>query len=397
MSKFYIILVLLAAAFITFSAFSGGTNSANSLSNDELIKFSHSLHSGAVACEDCHTNVVTSTSMSDRLLPNHDNCQNCHEVDNSDECQTCHVNDNYEALVQTKAKVMFNHKMHVDQKLECTYCHKGLDKVDYSFQSADYLPSMEICSGCHNETKIASNACESCHQTTYNLTPVNHKTADFMRSHKYLAMEVNSNCMMCHNNQTCEDCHVSTTMITEDNSSDNFYQPYMPGHSMIDGSKQQVITRVHDLNYRFSHGIDAKNKSIECQTCHQIETFCAECHQSDGGDFAMGGIVPASHLLPDFTTIGVGSGGGQHAVLAKREIESCVSCHDIQGGDPTCIVCHLDSDGIRGTNPKTHSASFMRDVEGDWHETKSSVCYNCHTSAITATQQSDGFCNYCHQ
>jgi hypothetical protein len=111
----------------------------------------------------------------------------------------------------------------------------------------------------------------------------------------------------------------------------------------------------------------------------------------------MGGIVPASHLLPDFTTIGVGSGGGQHAILAKREIESCVSCHDIQGGDPTCIVCHLDSDGIRGTNPKTHSSNFMRDVDGDWHETKSSVCYNCHTSAITATQQSDGFCNYCHQ
>ena len=73
MSKIYIILVLLAAAFITFSAFTGGTNSANSLSNDELIKFSHSFHSELAECLDCHSNVASSTSMSDRLLPNHDN------------------------------------------------------------------------------------------------------------------------------------------------------------------------------------------------------------------------------------------------------------------------------------------------------------------------------------
>ena len=57
----------------------------------------------------------------------------------------------------------------------------------------------------------------------------------------------------------------------------------------------------------------------------------------------------------------------------------------------------MDNDGIQGTNPKTHAANFMREVEGDWHETKASVCYNCHTSAISATRQSDGFCNYCHQ
>ncbi len=396
MNKFYLILIFLAATFIMFTAFSGGNNSADLKSNDQLIHFSHSLHSDLVACADCHSNVTTSTSMIDHLLPNHESCQDCHEVDNSDECKTCHIDDNYEALIQTKAEVLFNHKVHLSQNIECVFCHKGLDKVDYSFQSAQYLPDMTVCSGCHNETKIASNACELCHTTTFDLTPVNHRNVEFIKSHKYLAFDSDANCMMCHNNQTCEDCHVSTTMITEDNSTDNFYQPYMPSHS-IDGTKQQVITKVHDLNYRFTHGIDAKNKTTECQTCHQIETFCAECHNSEGGDFAMGGIEPATHFLPNFAMVGVGTGGGEHAILAKREIESCISCHDIQGGDPTCVKCHLDSDGIQGTDPKTHATNFMSDVDGDWHSTKSSVCYNCHISAITATRKTDGFCNYCHQ
>ena len=87
-----------------------------------------------------------------------------------------------------------------------------------------------------------------------------------------------------------------------------------------------------------------------------VETFCVECHQSENEDFAFGGIVPASHLKTTFKTIGVGSGGGDHATLAKRDIERCMACHDVNGADPTCITCHFDADGIKGTNPKTHPA-----------------------------------------
>lgn len=61
----------------------------------------------------------------------------------------------------------------------------------------------------------------------------------------------------------------------------------------------------------------------------------------------------------NFKTLGVGSGGGDHATLAKRDIERCMSCHDVNGADPTCITCHFDADGIKGTNPKTHPVGFM--------------------------------------
>jgi hypothetical protein len=393
--NFYITIVTISVAFLLFAAFLT-RQSSQGKSNKELIKFSHSLHFELVECADCHSGVAESISLNDRLLPNHDNCSDCHDVDDDRQCATCHINDNYEPLIQKKSDLIYNHKIHKLLDMNCTDCHKGLDKVDYSFMSAELNPPMEICAACHNEVKIASNSCQSCHISTHYLLPQNHRNVDFTRSHKFLAWELDANCMMCHNNTTCQDCHVATTGITEMNLPDDFYSPYYPSNS-IDGAKQQAILKVHgDFGYRFSHGIDAKGKTFECQSCHQIETFCANCHQAENRDFAMGGIIPSSHLSPTFKTIGVGTGGGDHARLARRDIERCISCHDVQGADPTCIFCHLDSDGIKGTNPKTHASDFMRNEKGDWHDTQGSVCYNCHTSATPMSQKTSGFCHYCH-
>lgn len=360
------------------------------------IKFSHSLHIEITDCASCHTAVIESTELKSGLLPNHENCSVCHDVEDEKTCTTCHLNGNYEAFEEKESKVYFNHSFHLnDQKLQCDNCHKGFADVDYSFQAAQPFPIMENCYSCHNGKSVAANSCESCHISTVNLIPQNHKVADFSRSHKFDASALNANCVMCHDNSSCQECHVGTTMITEANNPVDFYQPYVP-NNFTDGVKQQQITRVHELNYRFIHGIDSKGKTSECQTCHQVETFCSECHQSESSDFAFSGIVPTSHLKSNFITIGVGTGGGEHSILARRDIESCVSCHDVQGADPTCITCHTDTDGIKGTNPKTHPSGFMSDTHGDWHDSPASVCYNCHTTASPSTPAGVGFCGYCH-
>lgn len=396
LKTFYSTLVLLAAVFLFSSAFTGNNFDDPVSTNKDLINFSHSIHAELVDCSDCHSAVVESISLSDRLLPNHENCESCHDVNKDDECSTCHMNDNYVPLIQTPSKLIFNHSFHLKEGKNCTDCHQGLTEVDYSFEAAAVNPPMENCAACHNETQTASNACESCHISTFDLIPQDHKNVDFMRGHKFLSWAADANCMMCHDNSTCQECHIATNVITELNTADDFYQPYMPGNS-IDGPNQQIIQKVHgDFNYRYSHGIDAKGKTSECQSCHQVETFCANCHQSENSDFALGGIVPASHLNPNFTTFGVGTGGGDHATLAKRDIERCTSCHDVQGADPTCIMCHLDSDGIKGSNPKTHSQNFMQSENGDWHNSPGSICYNCHTSQMPSSPAGIGFCGYCH-
>lgn len=396
LKKFYTILFLLGAALLLFAAFFS-KQSESEQSNKELIKFSHAKHSELVECADCHKTVTESLNLYDRLLPNHESCSDCHNVDDAEECNTCHYDDNFEQLIQKTPSLIYNHKIHSVIGVKCTDCHKGLDKVDYSFESPEVIPAMEICSGCHNEVKLESNACESCHISTFNLTPLTHSNSDFMRGHKFLYWEVDANCMMCHDNNTCQECHVATTSITEVNSYDDFYPPYAPTNT-IDGAKEQIIVKVHnDLNYRYYHSIDAKSSSSNCQTCHQVETFCGNCHQAENRDFAMSGIVPTSHLSTSFTTLGVGSGGGDHATLAQRDIMQCVSCHDIQGADPTCSsMCHLDSDGIEGTDPKTHESNYMSNEQGDWHSTQASICYNCHTSQNPSSPAGIGFCGYCH-
>jgi hypothetical protein len=393
-THFYILIAALGIAL--FAAFSSNKTHSEIQGNKGIIKFSHKTHKDAADCETCHKAVLTSKSLNDRLLPDHDNCKDCHEVDNEKNCNTCHYEGINEPLIQPKSEIIFNHSSHVtNQKIKCETCHHGVSDVDYAEDAPAVNPKMESCYTCHNGNTLASNACESCHISTVDLKPQSHKSAAFISAHKFAAKEFNANCVMCHDNASCQECHTSTTMITEKNTPNNFYRPYVPSNPGS-GVKQQQITKVHDLNYVYTHGIDAKGKTTECQSCHDVDSFCATCHQGRDADYSMGGVAPYTHLKPTFMSIGVGSGGGDHARLARRDIESCAACHDVQGGDPICISCHTDPDGIQGTNPKTHPAGYMRSVHGDWHDSQGSICFNCHTGSSPSSKAGIGFCGYCH-
>jgi hypothetical protein len=396
----YFIVLPITITILLFSAFSTSNTSADpdSTGNASIIKFSHSLHKDIAECDVCHASVKTSKSIKDRLLPNHEVCKQCHEeVDKEDQCSKCHYGEKYEPLIQHKAKnIIFDHSFHLDkQKLKCEACHKGISEVDYGYKATQPYPIMENCYSCHSDKGKATSSCEACHISTANLKPLNHQSVNFIKSHKFTAREMNANCIMCHdNNNSCISCHAANNIISNMNTPTDFIAPYLP-NNFVDGTKQQQITRVHDLNYVYTHGIDLKGKTEECQSCHETETFCGNCHSSKNSDFSMGGIVPTSHFAIDFVTgRGVGTGGGKHSILARRDIESCQSCHDVQGADPTCITCHTDADGIKGTDPKTHPSGFMHNIHGDWHDSNASVCFNCHTR-FPATPGVK-FCGYCH-
>jgi hypothetical protein len=387
-TKYYLLSLLVSLIFVfSLSAFKANSVEDDKINNKSIIKFSHSLHAEQMECADCHSSAAESTTLGDRLLPEKETCAECHDVESDDNCELCHYEDTYEALIQSESQLLFSHKYHfTEQGMKCEQCHQGFAEVDYSTDLKNPSPQMDNCFTCHNNISVASNACESCHISTVGLIPEDHKKVNFSEKHGFSADE--ETCQMCHESVFCEDCHVSTNAFDNPNRLNDFYTPYSP-HNFIDDTKQQAITRVHDLNFRYTHGIEARSKSFECTTCHETETFCAECHSSDGGDYAMGGIVPLSHTASDF----LNGTGGEHAILAKRDIESCASCHDTQGADATCIKCHQDFDGIKGTNPKTHETGFMMDSDGSWHDDNGAVCYNCHTNTNT---NGIGFCGYCH-
>jgi len=388
------VLLLTGIALLT-SGSKGSDGSKDQQDITKVVKFSHKFHAEqGVGCTDCHTAVSTSEQSSDLLLPKMKDCASCHDV-NTD-CEKCHFEQKpYPSWEKSAPEIRFSHKFHLEKSsdggLECKTCHAGVDTVTYA--TASQLPLMESCISCHNNDK-APKACETCHTDIAHLYPENHKIGNFLREHKKFVLTSIGveNCSTCHSENYCEECHDANAVLHTTPTPRSTISPHAPS---LQSKTPILIERIHDLNYRYTHGIEAQAHAVECQSCHLAQIFCADCH-SASGVFAR--IKPQSHLAPNFVTIGRGSGGGRHAELARKDIEACAACHDQEGRDPTCTLCHTDPDGIRGNDPRTHQSGFMADVHGDWHENQGAVCYNCHTdpNAYPGGKPGIGFCGYCH-
>jgi c(7)-type cytochrome triheme protein len=398
-TRYAILPLVLAGALITALATRqtqpGGSPDAGAT---DALKFSHKYHvkEAGIACADCHVAAKTSKEASDNLHAGHDQCKTCHEDQVNNTCGYCHANpDDIQPVQLAERKIFFAHEKHLAMKgVECATCHTGIEDAERPSQAT--IPEMESCTSCHNGNK-APSTCESCHVTLAGLVPKDHLVANFKREHKQLTRlgDLETRCATCHTENFCADCHEDRGLLGF-GVRDLMTDPAVRG-SASDGPKQLSLALVHDLNYRFTHGMDAKGRSADCYTCHSASEFCAECHTT-GGIINPNGFKPAWHLGAGFTTIGPHSGGGRHADYARRDMESCISCHDVQGGDPTCIQCHVDGDGIRGTDPKTHESGFMSTEHGSWHTSEASPCYNCHTdmNAHPGGVRGRGFCGYCH-
>ncbi len=414
MKKIELFGIAFAAAFLSVSNLFA-VKDAPKVKNSDLIKFSHSKHIKDVgmACVDCHTAVVTSSKVTDRLLPSMETCYTCHDK-SSTKCEFCHTSSDstqYRDLFQPGSSVFFSHQQHAgDMKLKCETCHQGLEKVDFSEDAANVFPKMELCTTCHGNVetnaspadttfalKSAPGGCEACHRDLTKLVPESHHETDFVNQHKDFVNVAGpqNDCKSCHSPATCQECHDASNMA-KDLTPGQIYVPSTPSLSPLPTHSEVTAEKVHPDNYRFIHSIDAKGRESNCYTCHDERTFCVQCHNSDANGPR---IKPVWHDGGDFTTFGVGSGGGRHAQYARKDIESCASCHDAQGADPTCITCHTDPDGIKGNDPKTHSAFFMRDVDcGSWCNDPGAVCFTCHTdpNAHPGGKPGIGFCGYCH-
>ncbi len=308
--------------------------------HSKLLKFSHSFHvkSQGATCTDCHNLESSSTIISGSLLPTHEQCQTCHEEKVTNDCVFCHTDaENIVPIESRKGELMFSHEQHLAKGTKCETCHAEVEDVEYAASS---LPSMETCMKCHSESRVAMN-CENCHTNFTSLIPEDHLEGDFKKSHKEMTrigmMDVS--CSTCHMETFCQDCHSGIELQRFKNSRDLMSEP-SPRTSVKDSPKQLRLQQVHALNFRFTHGIDAKSKALDCTTCHEQQSFCSECHQS-GGNVTQQRFKPASHGVAGFTTLGKGSGGGIHAELAKRDLESCAACHETDGQDPTCAMCHF--------------------------------------------------------
>lgn len=403
------------AALLSVSALFAG-KSAPKVDNSKLIKFSHTLHVNDVgaACTDCHTNVTSDTTISQNLMPSMSTCFMCHDQTTA-KCTMCHTSSDtttYRKLALIKSQVYFSHKEHAGSlKLKCETCHQGVSKVKLAEEAPNRgLPKMEQCTVCHGQGEtnytsadsvghkiVAAPAdCGTCHKDLVDLIPATHKQADWLKAHqKFVNMAgAQNNCQSCHTQASCQECHDAAN-LAKDLTPGQPYVPFTPSLSPIPGSRHLTEQKVHPANFRYTHGITARGRESTCYTCHDERTFCVQCHNSSANGPA---IEPIWHTGGGFVTLGVGSGGGRHADYARKDIESCAACHDVQGGDPVCITCHTDPDGVRGDNPRTHPPMYMHNTDGNWHSDPGAVCYTCHTdpNAHPGGRPGVGFCGYCH-
>ena len=328
---------------IFLSLFSNDDHHAQDRS--KIIKFSHKYHIQDVQaeCSTCHAKALTSKASGDKLLGDHETCAGCHDLTDDKKCGVCHVDkDNPVAFDNPKRDFTFSHQQHAgEQKLKCESCHAGLENVTYA--EKQNMPTMETCNTCHNDRKV-SNQCETCHKNFTSLIPSEHRTSDFRRAHRNSVRlgAIDVSCQTCHTETTCQNCHQPGSLMKfgKDNASDP-----RALQTMKDPARTP-LQNIHDINYRFTHAIDAKSRQADCASCHEVKEFCAQCH-NEGGHINQSKFKPKSHSVPGFTMLVKGSGGGDHAQQAKRDIETCMACHNVEGRDPTCMLCHSEKGTVR--------------------------------------------------
>lgn len=353
------------------------------------VKFSHSLHAGelGIECADCHTSAPTSEEASDLLLPKQAQCADCHDVEDATQCTMCHVAESpREAYWAPERELVFSHKLHAEQGVACGTCHAGIETA--TAPSTAFLPVMTACQSCHDGAQQRSE-CQTCHTSPATLIPVTHEATDWRREHKRFARldQHENKCTSCHTEDSCQECHTAANVQTTKGAAPRFVPENRP---LVSGKQLLVKQSVHELNYRFLHPLDVRSRRSDCSSCHEQRTFCADCH-SKNQEAGFNAPRPESHRAADFVRIGVGSGGGLHAELAERDIEQCAACHDVEGRDPACLLCHMDRTPGRGNDPKTHPARFrLGKVD---HPGPGSTCFDCHTDS---GQAGVGFCGYCH-
>jgi hypothetical protein len=401
------VVVIRARALFAFCAFvaatvpaSGGAPPSSVLVPTQRIPlhFSHVQHlvKAGVTCTFCHTRVAKSTKTSDRNIPGHPECDECHDRKAKEPakanppaaCETCHAG--YSSVRKDvpltadmpAAYIRFPHSKHAAKKIACATCHGDFVKEKVGLATVAQLPKMTKCLTCH-DNRQASAACKTCHLTnaaamvvteypTGVLKPSgvlqnDRHDAAWLFNHRASTSADRTYCANCHTEQYCQDCH--------------------------NGVMKPL--KVHPGDFVSSHAILAKSGSMTCDSCHRDQSFCVGCHQRMGVGHVTGfdrrGLVgsPRTPAAQRFHPLGwvspPGSTGraNQHGFEAQRNIRQCTGCHTERSCAESChrsaALQNARGDMGQGFNPHGPRGDFLSRC-GAMLRRNRRACYKCHTT-----------------
>jgi len=348
------------------------------------IRFNHAVHlEGGADCTTCHDSARKSTKAADRNLPKHPECEQCHDiqaaqrgkkVDPPATCEYCHPG--FDPGVQRlpapfefpSPNLKFNHKVHVDKKIECTTCHGEMKQVTLGTRMQ--LPKMSTCLECHDGS-TASSGCTTCHlegpsgrlQLNFASGILRPMQANpfgldhgprYEFSHGSRAKTDRLLCSQCHSDSDCQKCH------------DSLQKPLA----------------VHPNDYITLHPVQARADSPRCTSCHRLQSFCAACHERTGVGLDADPSLRARNVKvhPNYDVWVNILGPQHHGIAASRDINQCISCHR----EESCLPCHSDADRFgtrRQVNPHPDGfASMCKSLAAK----NDRPCLKCHTSTTLA-------------
>lgn len=262
-----------------------------------VLNFNHNLHldDAGLECVDCHTEMST-LKAGQRGIPDHDICSTCHEVEDDENCGTCHLDPDNPVAVPAPGGLYegFAHASHISAELECANCHDLAREED----AVPALPAMADCQTCHLQRQ-AELDCGVCHLGE-SPEPIDHQAVAWLNDHGLEASLGTSDCAQCHDQASCDVCHQGIGPWDIPHSDDWLFR--------------------HSAEVAFG---------AECLVCHETRESCTNCHRS---------MIPMPHSFGPAWANDVN--GGEHQRDAEAFMDACISCHDIEGGDPTCARCH---------------------------------------------------------
>jgi hypothetical protein len=365
------------------------------------IRFDHRRHLSIPAsassprtpkltCRSCHAAAFTSGDARDRLLPSPvTSCDPCHGSDHRNReqvqagpgadgrCTSCHLGQDagkdgaVARFVLPRPNLRNSHWKHAARNIGCEQCHGAVQ--DVGLATRQQLPRMSGCFVCHAMSGSAQGEarghCTNCHlvgpggrlQTTFATGPLlpppwlhgaDHGPA-WARSHRVQAAANSAMCANCHSEASCSECH--------------------------DGKSRPRA--IHPGDWLSMHAEASVLDNPRCTSCHQLQTFCADCHRRVGvaRDGPLGTRASGRRFHPPAAEWSAGARGTtHHAWEAMRNLNACVSCHS----ERDCATCHA-SRGLRGgAGVSPHPAGFQCGAAFARNPRPCLVCHRASDQAI---------------
>jgi hypothetical protein len=239
--------------------------------------------------------------------------------------------------------------------------------------SAASTPSVQDTTSHKDYAAMNVKECAECHKGS-GAAPTH--GAYWVKEHGQVASKARKNCVECHGQSFCLDCHKGGG-IDADLKISNYRTSYIPAS--------------HRTDFRELHPLKALDNPQTCYRCHN-QRYCTECHSkfrgtdltvqshrrswSDGtfqNGIAHSGFAPGSCQ-------GCHPGGilsqyiwsSDHAREARRNLQSCQTCHS---DGAVCMTCHSARTGLR-VNPHPRNWDRVKDK----YRSKSGgrSCVKCH-------------------